>query len=778
MSVHRGRWLRRGLLVVVVGATAALIGWSLVADGKTPVAVVSGALAALATMFVPPLLAALRPARTAHKGGPDSSRVFGAVPRVAWHFQNRPAEVRALRRALKGQGRAALVALAGQRGVGKSQLAAAYARQCAEDGYDLVAWLNAEGGPTAELALLAEHVGLRSGADQMPHELATAVTRWLSEGRRGRQLVVFDNVDDPDDVAPYLPGPGGATVLITSNRQEFAAMPGVAVVPVGLFSSEQGRRFLREATGLADSPDAGEVGEQLGWLPLGLAQAAAYIVRNKLAYRRYLEALDGQSLDATLRRQAGTDHPGVLKATQLSVAGLVADDPSGDSVRLLTVLALLSADGISRELLVAGADALGLAGGVGRALDLLAGASLVTLGGAVEDERGRDRVVVAVHRLTARVIRHLATGADTTPPLADAVAAATEMLDRLTDHLPYAQVAQRRAEVDELVAHILTLHGHVAEPSPLLLIQLLWAARALRSAGDVARALALSERLLTDRERVLGADHPDTLIARSDLALTYETTGRVELAVVLLEQVLADSERALGPDHPDTLTSRNDLATAYVSVGRTAEAIPLHEQTLADRERVLGPDHRGTLTSRNNLAHAYASAGRMTEALTLHEQVLADSERILGPDHPDTLISRSNVAYVYVATGRAAQVIPLHEQTLAERERILGNDHPDTLTSRNNLAHAYMSAGRITDAIALHEHTLAERERILGNDHPDTLTSRNNLAHAYTSAGRTAQGITLYEQTLAECERTLGPEHSATRTVRANLAAARATTRG
>jgi hypothetical protein len=45
---------------------------------------------------------------------------------------------------LGGKGRTALVALPGERGAGKSQLAAAYARQCIRDGYDLVAWINAE----------------------------------------------------------------------------------------------------------------------------------------------------------------------------------------------------------------------------------------------------------------------------------------------------------------------------------------------------------------------------------------------------------------------------------------------------------------------------------------------------------------------------------------------------------------------------------------------------------------------------------------------------------
>ena len=76
----------------------------------------------------------------------------------------------------------------------------------------------------------------------------------------------------------------------------------------------------------------------------------------------------------------------------------------------------------------------------------------------------------------------------------------------------------------------------------------------------------------------------------------------------------------LGADHPDTLSTRNNLATAYRAAGRTAEAITLHEQNLADRERVLGADHPDTLATRNNLATAYRDAGRTAEAIPLHDQ--------------------------------------------------------------------------------------------------------------------------------------------------------------
>ena len=65
----------------------------------------------------------------------------------------------------------------------------------------------------------------------------------------------------------------------------------------------------------------------------------------------------------------------------------------------------------------------------------------------------------------------------------------------------------------------------------------------------------------------------------------------------------------LGADHPDTLSTRNNLALAYRDAGRTAEAITLHEQTLADRERVLGADHPDTLTTRDNLATRLPGGG-------------------------------------------------------------------------------------------------------------------------------------------------------------------------
>ena len=168
----------------------------------------------------------------------------------------------------------------------------------------------------------------------------------------------------------------------------------------------------------------------------------------------------------------------------------------------------------------------------------------------------------------------------------------------------------------------------------------------------------------------------------------------------------------LGADHPDTLASRNNLADAYQSAGRLEEAIALLERTLADRERVLGAEHPDTLASRNNLAGAYQSAGRLDEAIPLFERTLADRERVLA-DHPDTLPSRHNLAGAYQWRG-ASEAIPLYERTVSRPGAGPGRRPPvKPCTRATSVAYAYRSAGRLEEAIALYEQNLTDRERVL-----------------------------------------------------------------
>ena len=703
--------------------------------------------------------------------------VVGDVPQEPAGFQPRAGLLAELD-APSGRRRVSVVhAVTGMRGVGKTQLVAAYARARLDDQWRLVAWVNAE--DTASVLGGLTEVAAALGLDARAGDAAAAgrAVRHRLEADGDRCLLVFDNAADPADLLPFLPAAGAARVLITSNERAVAEMG--AGVAVDVFTEAEALAFLAGRTGSADTAGARLLAGELGCLPLALAQAAAVIAAQHLDYPAYLRRLRGKPVEELLLRTGTDRYPhGLAAAVLLSLDAVRAADGTGVCSAVMDLVSVLSAAGVPRALLHVAGHASVLsgqeqAGGVGpevvdEALGRLAGSSLLTF--------SVDRGTVTAHRLVMRVIQERLAHQG---HLTAACQAAATALDAQVRSL-YEAWQDRPARRD-LVEQIMAVHEHsVSSPAEAgsELIQALlglraWAVWFLSELGDsAAQTIQVAEPLLADRERFLGPDHPDTLTSRSSLANAYRAAGRAAEAIPLHERTLADRERLLGPDHPSTLTSRNSLADAYWAAGRAAEAIPLHERTLADRERLLGPDHPSTLTSRSNLADAYWAAGRAAEAIPLHERTLADRERLLGPDHPHTLISRSSLAVAYQAAGRAAEAIPLHERTLADHERVLGPDHPSTLISRNNLAIAYRQAGRAAEAILLHERNLADRERFLGPDHPDTLISRNNLAAAYRQAGRAAEVLPLLERTLADRTRVLGPDHPDTLISRNNLATA------
>jgi putative hemolysin len=73
-------------------------------------------------------------------------------------------------------------------------------------------------------------------------------------------------------------------------------------------------------------------------------------------------------------------------------------------------------------------------------------------------------------------------------------------------------------------------------------------------------------------------------------------------------------KRVLGPDHPSTLVSMANLASTYCHQGRWNEAEKLGVQVIERKKTVLGAKYPDTLTSMANLALTYCNQGRWNEA--------------------------------------------------------------------------------------------------------------------------------------------------------------------
>ena len=270
----------------------------------------------------------------------------------------------------------------------------------------------------------------------------------------------------------------------------------------------------------------------------------------------------------------------------------------------------------------------------------------------------------------------------------------------------------------------------------------------LRELGHLEQAEGVLVKACRTRERLLGADHLDTVATKHHLALLYRSQGKYDLAEALFKEVLAARTARLGADHPDTLTSQHHLALLYDSQRKYALAEALFKEVLAVRTARLGADHPDTLTSKHRLALLYRSQGKYDLAEALYKEVLAARTARLGADHLDTLATKDNLAALYRDQGKYALAEALFKEVLAVRTAKLGADHPDTLYSQHDLARLYHDQGKYDLAEALYKEVLAARTAKLGPTTPTPSTASMDLAMLYWSMKKLDQSIPLLEETL------------------------------
>ncbi|KAJ7108938.1 hypothetical protein C8R43DRAFT_184305 [Mycena crocata] len=283
-------------------------------------------------------------------------------------------------------------------------------------------------------------------------------------------------------------------------------------------------------------------------------------------------------------------------------------------------------------------------------------------------------------------------------------------------------------------------------------------------------ALTFRLAVLEKQRQTLGVDHPETLWAMGNLAVTYSHLGQVKEAEELEVVVLEKCRKILGNDHPNTLLAMNNLASTYSHLGQVKEAEELEVVVLEKRRKILGNDHPNTLLAMNNLASTYSYLGQIKEAEELRVLVFEKHRKILGDDHPDTLQAMGNLARTYSDLGQAKEAEELEVVVLEKRRKILGNDHPNTLLAMNNLASTYSYLGQIKEAEELRVLVFEKHRKILGNDHPDTLLAMANLARTYIHLDQGKEAEELEAVVLEKHRKILGDDHPDTLLAMGNLA--------
>jgi tetratricopeptide (TPR) repeat protein len=654
------------------------------------------------------------------------------------------------------------------RSSGKTQIAVALAESLWHSGeLDLLVWIDASSRASV-LSGYAAATALVTGRGQATscESVAAQFLSWLAETSHP-WLIVLDDLTDEAELDGLCPAGPAGRVLVTCA--DAAAVPGgMRVMPIGPFNSREALSYLTERLSANRGQRLGAIDlvNSMGVEPTALAQASAVIASSAMSCHSY------QDYFVRWREYlANSEGPLPLAGAvtwPVSLEGATAFAPGGSVRSLLALAALLDGHGIPLPVLTAPAAVRYLAGGEAAedaedaeptlaALAALERVGLLTVEPAsappavrmspVLQAALRDAIPEAVLDQAAQVAADALLQAWPAPEplgwpasgLRSCTAALQQaagsrlwadgchpVLQRAGDSLEHARLTGPAAEHWRNLATTGDRLLGAAHPQTILAEQRL--AEACLAAGRADEAVSWFRRILDTQTVQLGADHPDLIRTRLRFCHALLAARQPDRAISVLEHVLSDAERARGPEHTDTLGARDELAAAYQAAGRHSDAISLYRRTLADRERVQGSQHPETMTTRHSLADSYLARGLSKEAVAAYRRVVADRERALGPDHLDTTRARYSLGAAYLRTGKAVAAERAYEQAQAGFERVLGPRHPDTLRNRAELALVYRQLGRYGDARALLRDTVDRLERILPRHDPLIVELREVLA--------------------------------------------------
>ena len=469
---------------------------------------------------------------------------------------------------------------------------------------------------------VVEHLGV-TGQDDSKADIFHLFEAWLRDERR-RWLLILDNADDARFLreAPstsgettgsgHAPAPnptrldripvcGHRSILFTCRSKhaatQFVDESDMIIVPP--MDEEHAITLLRKKLELqGNNDDITELARALEFMPLAIAQAAAYIMQRapRCSMRRYLDELQKSDRsktsllnrdDGNLRRDKEASNS-VLHTWQISFDHIHQVWPS--AANLMSLMSIFDRQAIPESLLIEAlcSTVRGHNPRAGRRFDsrkerdcssedgdsspdlppdhgfeddltMLRGYSFVSVTTDAATFEMHQLVQLATQRWLdgqgqlRRWQKQFIIGLDPAFPNGDyGNWAACRAL------FPYAKLAS------EL---------RFREPSA----SLHWAAVMYRASwyampqGNFQDAERMARRSEKVRKEELGQQHKDTLSSMAMVAWSWRDQGQWTKAEELEVQVMETRKRVLGDEHPSTLTSMANLALTYRNQGRWGE---------------------------------------------------------------------------------------------------------------------------------------------------------------------------------------------------------------
>ncbi|PVI00782.1 TPR-like protein [Periconia macrospinosa] len=627
------------------------------------------------------------------------------------------------------------------------------------------------------------------GRQDPKRDIFQLVHDWLYDERKGRWLLILDNVDDANfllktpsagrnretegkrwqPLINFVPQCQHGSVLITT-RSRIAARGLVDerdIISVEPMEMSYALLLLQKKVGPQEkSEDVVELAAELECMPLAMVQAAAYIVQRRPYYsvQQYLvkfrksdykkiALFDNKDIQVReeLRRDSEAENS-IITTLQITFDYIRETRPSAGD--LLALASFFDRQGIHEELLRvkqgqherssnsvqvwedkdSSSQSSADDSRFEDAIQMLRAFSLISV--------DMDGVNFEMHGLVQLAIQHWLKKNDqlgTWQKESLRIIAKSfpggehETWTKCQTLLPHAKkvLSYKPGEDKEATQHQATIASKTA-----------WY---LLHIGEYKASVSMGRRAMTEWEKIREPGHKDILKSMWQLGSAFTRQEKHEEAEVLHRRSVEITQAVLGPEHCDTLISLSYFASALERRGKVELAESIHREVLQTRTGILGPEHPHTLLSFSLLAQALSGQGQYEEAEELHRRALEGREKIWGPQNQRTLDSTSFLSIVLSNRQKYEEAEVMSRRALEGREKALEKEHPDTLTSVYCLAYLLHHRHRYEEAILLYQRASSGYTTTLGLNHPRTQACLNNQLSLERLLHRQASGDPSHE---------------------------------
>ena len=621
------------------------------------------------------------------------------------------------------------------------------------------------------------------GRDGLQSDVLQLVRDWLEGKYNCRWLMIVDNVDDRTmffdtlndagkALREYIPQSSRGSILYTTRNRDIGMDLALDRAPITVPSMDaQEAQALLGQRIIGETPETEqlELLEELVYLPLAIAQAAAFMAKRRKSVAEYIKHYKGsESTRIRLLGQRFNYHgrearplESVVTTWWISFNYIKTENPR--AAELLSIMSFLDRQGIPFSLLTADEED---EFQFEEAMGLLEAFSLVTL--------DTHRCECNVHGLVTVAVRAWLSEYEN-----ERAAIAAQVLETVCERFPggfFDSWSTCRIYFPHAEAVLSSSVGVQASSLHARASLLLSMSTFLREQGKYEASELRAMESMEIFERLYGSEHPETLSAIASYANIMTRLGRYQRAMHLHRQVLKSREKVLGIGHRATLDSLNALGHNLQQLGHYKEAEEIHQRELMEKQKFLEeqPENIGMqkviIIAMDNVARVLSHRRRFMEAEQLHRQALHKGELLLGRLHPDVLITRGDLAGTVRDQNRLDEAEQMYDALVKDWLQLLGERHRLTLIAQSDLAGVLARQGQYQKADDIYREALRIYQETLGVNDPYTVHVMHNLACSASKRNDHLQAVAEFKSVLDLQKKSIGTTHPHTMLTRRNLA--------